>query len=111
MDYDYDVIYIGSGNAAWQGGRFLTDAGWKVLIIEEGLYGGACANYGCNSKILLDAPYELKSAIERYEGIGKKGDFSIDWPSLMEYKRVRIAGLSTFLDGKFKEYGIDGADG
>ena len=77
MDYDYDVIYIGSGNAAWQGGRFLTDAGWKVLIIEEGLYGGACANYGCNSKILLDAPYELKSAIERYEGIGKKGDFSV----------------------------------
>ena len=111
MDYDYDVIYIGSGNAAWQGGRFLTDAGWKVLIIEEGLYGGACANYGCNSKILLDAPYELKSAIERYEGIGKKGDFSVDWPSLMEYKRVRIAGLSTFLDGKFKEYGIDVADG
>ena len=29
----------------------------------------------------------------------------------MEYKRVRIAGLSSFLDGKFKEYGIDVADG
>ncbi len=111
MDYDYDIIYIGSGNAAWQGGRFLADAGWKVLIIEEGLYGGACANYGCNSKILLDAPYELSVAIKRYEGIGKRGDFIVDWPELMEYKRMRIAGLSEFMDGKFEEYGLDVADG
>lgn len=107
----YDIIYIGSGNAAWQGGRFLADAGWDVLIVEEGLYGGACANYGCNSKILLDAPYELASAIKRYEGIGKKGDFSVDWPSLMEFKEEKIGYLSVFLDGKFKEYGLDVANG
>lgn len=107
----YDIIYIGSGNAAWQGGRFLADAGWKVLIVEEGLYGGACANYGCNSKILLDAPFELSSAMKRYEGIGKKGDFSVDWPSLMEFKEEKIGYLSVFLDGKFKEYGLDTANG
>lgn len=107
----YDIIYIGSGNAAWQGGRFLANAGWKVLIVEEGLYGGACANYGCNSKILLDAPFELSSAMKRYEGIGKKGDFSVDWPSLMEFKEEKIGYLSVFLDGKFKEYGLDTANG
>ncbi|OWT33704.1 glutathione-disulfide reductase [Methanobrevibacter sp. 87.7] len=107
----YDIIYIGSGNAAWQGGRFLSDAGWKVLIIEKGLYGGACANYGCNSKILLDAPYELSVAIKRYEGIGKKGDFTVDWPSLMEFKEKRIANLPKFLEGKFKEYNLDVANG
>ena len=107
----YDIIYIGSGNAAWQGGRFLADAGWKVLLVEEGLYGGACANYGCNSKILLDAPFELSSAMKRYEGIGKKGDFSVDWPSLMEFKEEKIGYLSVFLDGKFKEYGLDTANG
>ena len=107
----YDIIYIGSGNAAWQGGRFLADAGWNVLIVEEGLYGGACANYGCNSKILLDAPFELSSAMKRYEGIGKKGDFSVDWPSLMEFKEEKIGYLSVFLDGKFKEYGLNVANG
>ena len=32
---DYDVIYIGSGNAAWQGGRFLRKAGLKILIVED----------------------------------------------------------------------------
>lgn len=107
----YDIIYIGSGNAAWQGGRFLSDAGWKVLIVEEGLYGGACANYGCNSKILLDAPYELSHIIKRYEGIGKKGDFNVDWPSLMEFKEEKIGSLPKFLEGKFKEYNLDVANG
>ena len=107
----FDIIYIGSGNAAWQGGRFLADAGWNVLIVEEGLYGGACANYGCNSKILLDAPFELSAAMKRYEGIGKKGDFSVDWPSLMEFKEEKIGYLSVFLDGKFKEYGLNVANG
>ena len=76
---DYDVIYIGSGNAAWQGGRFLRKAGLKILIVEESLYGGACANRGCNSKALLDAPYEIKALADNFEGVGKSGDFDVNW--------------------------------
>ena len=108
---DYDVIYIGSGNAAWQGGRFLRKAGFKVLIIEESLYGGACANRGCNSKALLDAPYEIKALADNFEGVGKSGDFDVNWSDLMKYKRKRIAGMSIFLDGKFDEYDLDVAHG
>lgn len=108
---DYDVIYIGSGNAAWQGGRFLRKAGLKVLIIEESLYGGTCANRGCNSKALLDAPYEIKALGENFEGCGKSGDFKVDWPALMEFKRKRIANMAPFLDNKFKEYDLDVAHG
>ena len=108
---DYDVIYIGSGNAAWQGGRFLRKAGLKVLIIEESLYGGACANRGCNSKALLDAPYEIKALADNFDGVGKSGDFDVNWSDLMKYKRKRIAGMSIFLDGKFDEYDLDVAHG
>ena len=108
---DYDVIYIGSGNAAWQGGRFLRKAGLKILIIEEGLYGGTCANRGCNSKALLDAPYEIKALTDNFEGVGKSGNFEVDWPSLMKFKRKRIANMAPFLDGKFKEYDLDVAHG
>ena len=108
---DYDVIYIGSGNASWQGGRFLRKAGLKILIVEESLYGGACANRGCNSKAILDAPYEIKAMTDNYEGVGKAGDFEVDWPSLMKLKRKRIAGMSIFLDGKFDEYNLDVAHG
>ena len=108
---DYDVIYIGSGNAAWQGGRFLRKAGLKILIVEESLYGGTCANRGCNSKALLDAPYEIKALADNFEGVGKSGDFDVNWSDLMKYKRKRIAGMSTFLDGKFDEYDLDVAHG
>ena len=108
---DYDVIYIGSGNASWQGARFLRKAGLKILIIEKRLYGGACANRGCNSKALLDAPYEIKALADNFEGCGKSGDFNVNWPDLMKLKRKRIANMAPFLDGKFKEYGLDVAHG
>ena len=108
---DYDVIYIGSGNAAWQGGRFLRKAGLKILIIEESLYGGTCANRGCNSKALLDAPYEIKALADNFKGVGKSGDLEVDWPALMKFKRKRIANMAPFLDGKFKEYDLDVAHG
>ena len=108
---DYDVIYIGSGNAAWQGGRFLRKEGLKILIVEESLYGGTCANRGCNSKALLDAPYEIKALADNFEGCGKSGDFKVDWTALMDWKRKRIANMAPFLDGKFKEYDLDVAHG
>lgn len=108
---DYDVIYIGSGNAAWQGGRFLRKAGLKILIVEESLYGGTCANRGCNSKALLDAPYEIKALTDNFEGVGKAGNFEVDWQALMKFKQKRIANMSAFLDGKFDEYGLDVAHG
>ncbi|MBQ6219916.1 MAG: NAD(P)/FAD-dependent oxidoreductase [Methanosphaera sp.] len=108
---DYDVIYIGSGNASWQGARFLRKAGLKILLIEESLYGGTCANRGCNSKALLDAPYEIKALTDNFEGVGKSGDFKVNWPDLMKFKQKRIANMSSFLDGKFKEYDLDVAHG
>ena len=108
---DYDVIYIGSGNAAWQGGRFVRKAGLKVLIVEENLYGGACANRGCNSKAILDAPYEIKALAENFEGCGKTGNLEVSWPDLMKLKRERIAGMAPFLDGKYREYDLDTAHG
>ncbi|WP_407380250.1 dihydrolipoyl dehydrogenase family protein [Methanobrevibacter sp.] len=108
---DYDIIYIGSGNASWQGARFLRKEGFRILIVEESLYGGTCANRGCNSKALLDAPYEIKALGDNFEGVGKAGNFDVDWPALMEFKRKRIANMAPFLDGKFEEYDLDVAHG
>ncbi len=108
---DYDIIYIGSGNASWQGARFLRKEGLKILIIEESLYGGTCANRGCNSKALLDAPYEIKALMDNFEGVGKSGNFEVNWSDLMKFKQKRIANMSKFLDGKFKEYDLDVAHG
>lgn len=109
--YDYDIIYIGSGNAAWQGGRFLRAAGKRVLVIEEDRFGGTCTNYGCNPKILLDGPYELKSAFDRYDGKGKTDDININWPSLMKFKEKQIDGLCGFVETLLHRYDFDVARG
>ena len=108
---DYDIIYIGSGNASWQGARFLRKEGYKILIVEESLYGGTCANRGCNSKAILDAPYEIKALGDNFEGVGKSSDFEVDWSQLMEFKQKRISNMSVFLDSKFREYDLDVAHG
>lgn len=105
--YDYDIIYIGSGNAAWQGGRFLRAAGKRVLVVEEDRFGGTCTNYGCNPKILLDGPYELKSAFDRYDGKGKTDDININWPSLMKFKEKQIDGLCGFVETLLHRYDFD----
>lgn len=104
---EYDVIYIGSGHAAWHGGLILKNAGKSVLIIEKELCGGTCTNYGCNAKILLDGPYELADAVDRYEGIGKGNDFNVDWSSLMNFKKELVSQFPQGLEAMFKQVGFD----
>lgn len=104
---EYDVIYIGSGHAAWHGALILKNAGKSVLIIEKELCGGTCTNYGCNAKILLDGPYELADAVDRYEGIGKGNDFNVDWPSLMKFKKQVVSQFPQGLEAMFSQAGFD----
>ena len=77
------------------------------MIVEESLFGGACANRGCNSKALLDAPYEIKALADNFKDVGISGNIEVNWPDLMKLKQQRIAGMSKFLNGKFKEYDLD----
>ena len=81
---NYDVIFIGSGHACWHGALILKMLGKSVALVERDLVGGTCTNYGCDAKILLDSPFELKEALDRYKGIGVTGDSQIDWTALMQ---------------------------
>ena len=53
---NYDVIFIGGGLGTIHGANILNTSGKKVLIIEKNKMGGTCTTYGCDPKILLDAP-------------------------------------------------------
>ena len=33
------------------------------------------------------------AAIDNFEGVGKAGNFNVDWPALMKFKQKRIANL------------------
>ena len=103
----YDVIFIGSGHACWHGALLLKLAGKQVALVEKDLVGGTCTNYGCDAKILLDSPFELKEALDRYTGIGLQQPAQIDWSALMQYKKQVIGGMPAALEGMFGQFGFD----
>ena len=43
-NYDYDVVYIGSGHAAFHGASKLIKRGKKVAVVEVDKLGGTCPN-------------------------------------------------------------------
>lgn len=104
---NYDVIFIGSGHACWHGALILKTLGKSVAIIERDLVGGTCTNYGCDAKILLDSPFELKEALDRYSGIGVSEGAKLDWNALMKYKKQYIGAMPGALTGLFDQFGFD----
>lgn len=104
---NYDVIFIGSGHACWHGALILKFAGKNVALVEKELLGGTCTNYGCDAKILLDSPFELKEALDRYQNIGLLQEAKIDWKSLMQYKKQVIGAMQPALGGMFDQFGFD----
>ena len=106
-NYDYDVLYIGSGHAAWHGALILKGAGKKIGFVERDLTGGTCTNYGCDAKALLDGPAELVSALERYKELGVTADVKMDWPKFMQYKHQSIDPLANLMTGMLTGAGFD----
>jgi len=95
--YDYDVLFLGSGHAAWHGALKLVMAGKKVAFVDGDLIGGTCTNYGCDAKILLDAPFAFVNGLKRYKGIGVESTPEIDWTALMKYKKQVISPLPAIM--------------
>ena len=104
---NYDVIYIGSGHSCWHGALILKALGKSVALVEKDLLGGTCTNYGCDAKILLDSPFELKEGLDRYQGIGLKQEAKLDWPALMAYKKQVIGYMQPAMQGLFQNFGFD----
>lgn len=105
-NYDYDVLYIGSGHGTFDGAIPLAARGKKVGVIESGLIGGTCPNRGCNAKITLDAPVALTRQTERLQGI-LNGSLAINWTANEKHKQEVIKGLPDMIGGLMKSVNID----
>lgn len=71
------------------------------------MLGGTCTNYGCDAKILLDSPLELKEALDRYQQIGLSQRAALDWSALMAYKKAVIGMMPQAMAGIFGQFGIE----
>lgn len=105
-NFDYDVLYIGAGHGTFDGAMPLAAKGYKVAVVEADKIGGTCPNWGCNGKIALDLPVQLKETQQRLKNI-IKGDLSIDWTQNMLNKHKVIDGLPGAIEGGLKAFGID----
>jgi mercuric reductase len=70
-DFDYDLVAIGAGSAAFAAAIRATGLGARVAIVERDTVGGTCVNVGCiPSKNLLAASEAYRAAgHHRFAGI------------------------------------------
>jgi len=84
-NFDLIIIGTGSGNSVLDK-RF---AGWRVAIVERGVFGGTCLNVGCIPTKMFVHPADLASSPRAASRLGV--DLSLDgvrWPEI----RDRIFG-------------------
>ena len=91
-NYDYDLIIIGGGSAAFSAMTTANDLGKSVLLINGGLeLGGTCVNVGCvPSKHLIRAAESIhKASFSPFNGI-KTNAPDIDFTRIIKDKRLLV---------------------
>ena len=82
---NYDVIWIGTGQATGTVVPRLTAAGKRVAIIEGGMVGGSCVNYGCTPTKTLVANGRAAHMANRGAEFGIEiPDYSINMTTIMD---------------------------
>ncbi len=82
---NYDVIWIGTGQATGTVIPRLTAAGKKVALIDGGKVGGSCVNYGCTPTKTLVASARAAHMARRGPEFGVEiSDFSINFETVLE---------------------------
>jgi len=104
---NYDVIWIGTGQATGTVVPRLTAAGKRVAIIEGGMVGGSCVNYGCTPTKTLVASARSAYMAKRAAEFGVEiPDYSINMKTVME--RMNAMRDNTGMAGWLQN--MDGAD-
>ena len=110
---DFDLIIIGSGQAAAPLARDAASVGWKVAVIEEDHPGGTCINTGCTPTKTLVASagtaYRVRNAARwgiAGNSSGETGGVQVDWPAV---RGIRDKIVEDFRSGSLR--GLRGTEG
>jgi pyruvate/2-oxoglutarate dehydrogenase complex dihydrolipoamide dehydrogenase (E3) component len=102
---DFDVAVIGAGQAGPTLAMTLAGGGKKVALIEGGLLGGSCVNYGCTPTKTLRKSARVAYLARRAGDFGiQVGKVDIDFAAVMERMQQRVdksrAGLEKSIAGQ-----------
>jgi glutathione reductase (NADPH) len=90
MDRQYDLVVVGTGVTSAVASR-CREAGWSVAVVDSRPFGGTCALRGCVPKKILVSAADAVQGARDLAGKGVPADtLTIDWPSLMRFKRSLV---------------------
>jgi pyruvate/2-oxoglutarate dehydrogenase complex dihydrolipoamide dehydrogenase (E3) component len=100
---NYDIIWIGTGQATGTVVPRLIKAGKKVAIIEGDRFGGSCVNYGCTPTKTLVASARVAHMARRAADFGINiNGFEIDFKKVMlrqnDIRNKSSIGLKSWLE-------------
>ncbi len=85
----YDLIIIGAGSGNSVIGPEMD--GWRIAMIERGLFGGTCLNRGCIPSKMLIYPADLAEHAKDSSRYGIQTEFiGADWPAIVQRVFGRI---------------------
>ena len=102
---EYDIAVIGAGQAGPTLAMSLASHGEKVVLIEGGLVGGSCVNYGCTPTKTLRKSARVAHLLRNAAEFGvKAGPIDIDFAFAMARMQQRVdasrAGLEQAIAGQ-----------
>ena len=107
MTRKFDLVVIGTGQAASAVASRCRSAGWQVAIVDSTPFGGTCALRGCDPKKVLVGAAEAVDWSRRMKGKGIQfEELRIDWQELMRFKRSFTEPVPKNTEQKFAKAGI-----
>jgi len=88
---EYDVIVIGTGQAAPALATRLAKAGKRVLVAERGDLGGTCVNNGCTPTKTMVASARAAHVARTAGRLGVKTTVEVDFPAIVARKDAIVA--------------------
>ena len=107
MGQRFDLVAIGTGEAASPVAWSFQKAGRRAAVVDSRPYGGTCALRGCDPKKVLVGAAEALDRVQRMKRNGLEAETArIDWPALMRFKRTFTRPVPEAREKEFVEGGI-----
>lgn len=90
---DFDLAVIGSGPGGYKAAVTAARLGARVALVEKGLPGGNCLNYGCIPKKTLVHLASLIESVGKLRGRGLRGRVAGDFKAAMAHKDAVVTGM------------------
>lgn len=108
-NYDVDVVVVGGGPGGYVAAIRASQAGLKVLIVEEDNLGGTCLNYGCIPTKALVNSIDIIEKIKRANEFGIEVDqMKISMQKIMDRKNevvnTLVSGIAHLMETNKIEY-------